>query len=181
MDAADRGVHALGPHDGQDFGDALGGQLAELAMVDRQIGFAASAVARDHGARHLAQDACGDLLHAQLVALAFGGVLLVAFFGRAAAPAEPGQGTVLGHHGIHRPGRALFAGEKLCAPTDRAPCNGDDVQAGSAQIGQRLQRGRSDASVFGQRVVDVGEHAQQLAPLRKRPGVQRLQGGGFGH
>jgi hypothetical protein len=46
------------------------------------------------------------------------------------------------------------------------------MQAGRAQVGQRRQRVGADRALGRQRVVDVGEDADQSAPRRQRPLAQ---------
>ena len=74
-----------------------------------------------------------------------------------------GHCTVLRHHGVHGPGRAGCAGHKGFAPANGPPGDGNHDQSRSLQVGQRLQRVRSDGAVGGQGVVNVGEHAHQVA------------------
>ena len=94
------------------------------------------------GANWIVRELLGrDLAHARLVGAARGGVLLVALDQRGLSARAAGKrhGTVLGHHGIHRPGRACGPCHERLAPSNRPPGDGDDQQARCLQISQCLQ------------------------------------------
>ena len=78
VDAAHRGIHARRPHDAHRLVNALLGQVRELAVVDGDVRLAPRRVGGTAGAGHLALDLCKHFLHAGVVALAGGLVLLVA-------------------------------------------------------------------------------------------------------
>ena len=79
VDAADSSRHAFALHALNHGIDGGWGEVGEFAVVDRDVGFAARVVARQHRAGHLAHDALAHLLHARVVSGARGSVLLVAF------------------------------------------------------------------------------------------------------
>jgi len=163
VDGAHRGRHPFLPHHLHHRRNAFGRQMRELAVVDGDVGHAAGAVTRQHGARHFAKDASGGGLQPLGVVRPGGGVLLIlgVHFGPLA---QQRHGAVLGHQRCQGP----FAGEGL-APTQWAAGDGDDGQAGRMQGVQGLQCLGFDLPVAGERVVDIGHHALQAA--------QRLRGG----
>ena len=83
VDGAHRGVHALVPHEAHHLCHARRRQLRVFAVVYGDVGLAARAVARQRGARHFANDAPRDLLHAREIGGANLLVLLVELAQRA--------------------------------------------------------------------------------------------------
>jgi ABC-2 type transport system ATP-binding protein len=145
-------------------------QLHELAVVDGDVGLAPRRVGGARGARNLALDARQHGLHAREVGGARGRVLLVALLDPAVGRGQQRHRAVLRHDGVDRPGA-----DEGQAPAHRPPGDRHHRQPRGLEVGERLQRVRRDRAVVGQRVVDVGEHADERAARGCHPLGQRQQ------
>ena len=157
VDGADGGIHARGLHDGHAFIDLCLRHMSEFAVIHGDIAFATGRIGGTSGAGHGGFDLLEHLLHAGKVAGTLIGRLLVELVQAALGIAAQRHGTVLGHDGVHGPGRC-----KRHAPADGAAGDGHHFQTRILEARNGGHHMLGHHAVGGQRVVDIGQHAQQL-------------------
>ena len=132
--------------------DGFWGQLVELAVVNRDVGFSAGAVAGSLRAFN----ALFYVLQHRLQAFKMGAACLRALLVELAQArvrfVQQSHCAVFGHDGVHWP-----ALRKGLTPAHRPACDCHHRQARLAQIGQGLQGLSGDGTGSGQRVINVGQ------------------------
>ncbi len=157
MDGAHLGAHAgrlHAPHDGVHRRSRQRRDV--LAIIDGQVGDAAELVRRQRAARHGGEDLLRQRIEPRLpVRRRLADKDGLHLF-RPGVMAHP-ERSVLPHHPIHRP-----HARDVVAPPRRPARHRNHLEAGGVQALQRRVGGGGQAAFCGERVVDVGEDADEV-------------------